>query len=844
MNFAAPKGSKVCTCTTSTTHILSNRPFTPQQNSFQGAEAETLLVHYFPQYIRRGNSAILIRSVGNTSSSVICNYTREFTYYIKEGLTTKYDDPTYLQEFESYWTLHDADMDMAALQLVTEDESAMIIEVGGREKTSANSTRFVKHLIRLIDDFTKDERFEIERTGDDIIMQDFYSLCVSEIIVTDSISASIALLVMLVLVRSLVLMIIPFLNLVCALLCTLGAMYAITLAANVATFVPAIIIAVLIAMTIDYSLFMLVRFRRELDEVSPNGEAISDHDYEEAVHTTVCFAGHVISISGSTLAIAFAGICMLRIELLVTMGLGAALGLFCTILVNLTLGPAMLFTFPRFFATPGIIPCAPQFLARKKHKSSTSKDTMTINNIDSTSATQTTSETQPLIGDKKGTDMEGEKETKEEITSSGWYRIASLLTKTEGAWLIIFLVTLALFPIMYGVRWFKISVNNSLVFTPDLPAMKTLNDMQESFPPGMLYPFYLSAVARNESVGGTFTQEYFAAIPDVIKNIKNVTNNEVDDSGIISTAFAYGSEVDFEMAREFLDPTSPEYNSSYAQMYRMLTDRVLSKDAGHNSSLTMLMVNFNPNGGPIREWVLAVRGVLDNLNEHSPWYWTLSSVFVALVDVCAESFGAFPMMISITVIVIVVLVAVAFRSVVLPLRLVLSLGLTIVWTYGAASLVFCMDALDWLPGLKDVNALYWLIPLVVLTIIVGLGIDYDVFLFSRITEERERGYTADEAIRLGYYHTGGVITGAGVVMAIAFSGLMISKQHVLQQLGFFLSISVLLDTFVIRMLLVPALLHLLGDANWWPHKMPRPHLPDLCAPNKPTSNPETVHEEP
>ena len=51
---------------------------------------------------------------------------------MKEELTTKYEDPTYLQEFESYWTLHDADMDVAALQLVTEDENAMIIDIGGR----------------------------------------------------------------------------------------------------------------------------------------------------------------------------------------------------------------------------------------------------------------------------------------------------------------------------------------------------------------------------------------------------------------------------------------------------------------------------------------------------------------------------------------------------------------------------------------------------------------------------------------------------------------------------------------------------------------------------------------
>jgi len=261
-------------------------------------------------------------------------------------------------------------------------------------------------------------------------------------------------------------------------------------------------------------------------------------------------------------------------------------------------------------------------------------------------------------------------------------------------------------------------------------------------------------------------------------------------------------------------------------MYRMLTDRVLTKD--HKASLMMLMVNFNPNAGPTTEWINAVRRkVIDKLNKETIWHWFLCAVFVDEEDVCKESYHQFPMMVSITVVIIVVLVAIAFKSLIVPLRLVFSLSLTILWTYGASSVVFCMGAFDWISSLKDVDAIYWLIALIVLTIIVGLGIDYDVFLFSRITEERERGYSSDEAIRLGYYHTGGVITGAGVVMAIAFSGLMLSKQHILQQLGFFLSISVLLDTFVIRMLLVPALLHLLGNANWWPSRMPAITLPDL-----------------
>jgi uncharacterized membrane protein YdfJ with MMPL/SSD domain len=148
-------------------------------------------------------------------------------------------------------------------------------------------------------------------------------------------------------------------------------------------------------------------------------------------------------------------------------------------------------------------------------------------------------------------------------------------------------------------------------------------------------------------------------------------------------------------------------------------------------------------------------------------------------------------------------------------------------------LIFCGGVLDWISPSFSHNSggLYWIVPLVALSIIVGLGIDYDVFLFTRITEARKDGMPPGEVIRFGYYHTGSVITGAGIVMSIAFCGLIFSKQFVLRQLGFFLSTSVLLDTFIIRMLVVPTLLYFLGDLNWWPMKMPKPIFLD---PDMPT----------
>lgn len=185
------------------------------------------------------------------------------------------------------------------------------------------------------------------------------------------------------------------------------------------------------------------------------------------------------------------------------------------------------------------------------------------------------------------------------------------------------------------------------------------------------------------------------------------------------------------------------------------------------------------------------------------------------IDVSSCAFDSFPMMIRITMTIVVVFITISISSLLLPIRLVIAIGLTILWIYELATLVFNDGVLDWIsPSFSHNSAgLYWIVPLVALSIIVGLGIDYDIFLFSRITEARKDGMSPTEAIRFGYYHTGSVITGAGIVMSIAFCGLIFSKQPVLRQIGFFLSTSVLLDTFIIRMLVVPTLLYFLGDLN-------------------------------
>lgn len=366
----------------------------------------------------------------------------------------------------------------------------------------------------------------------------------------------------------------------------------------------------------------------------------------------------------------------------------------------------------------------------------------------------------------------------------------------------------------YGLRDFGYTIDNNLVFNNNMPGMAAIKDMTGVFPPGYLYPFYVVGYPSNSSSNmSTFSKEYFKLSTQLAKDIKSDVGG-VDDDGIISMSYTYGNEIPYTMARSLIGPLK---NTTYGKQYNILYNMLQRPDGA--GSIMMLLVNFDPNGGLTEGWFGDMQKLLDAHSgpENGGFSWVITNVLGDTIGACEEAFHVFPVMVGVTISVIAVLLALAFRSIAVPLRLIVTIGLTVTWTYGLASLVFCDGALDWIFG--EPKKIYWIVPPVVFSIIVGLGIDYDVFLFSRITEYRAKGHTTVEAIRYGYYHTGSVITGAGVVMAIAFSGLTISKQQVLQHLGFFLSTSVLLDTFVIRMLLVPSILYFLDRINWWPSKL-------------------------
>ncbi|WP_123027185.1 MMPL family transporter [Mycolicibacterium stellerae] len=177
-----------------------------------------------------------------------------------------------------------------------------------------------------------------------------------------------------------------------------------------------------------------------------------------------------------------------------------------------------------------------------------------------------------------------------------------------------------------------------------------------------------------------------------------------------------------------------------------------------------------------------------------------------------------PIVLVLIALITLVLVFLLTNSAILPVKAVLTNILSLAAAFGAVVWVFQEGHLGAL-GTASTGTLGVQLPVLLFCIAFGLSIDYELFLISRIREywlASHRGWGAsDESVARGVAHTARVITAAALIMVISFAALMASQVSVMRLFGFGLTVAVLVDATLVRMLLVPALMHLLGRANWW-----------------------------
>ncbi len=178
------------------------------------------------------------------------------------------------------------------------------------------------------------------------------------------------------------------------------------------------------------------------------------------------------------------------------------------------------------------------------------------------------------------------------------------------------------------------------------------------------------------------------------------------------------------------------------------------------------------------------------------------------------------------------MLALVFRSVLVPIKAIIMNTLSVSATFGLIVLVFQHGIGASLLGLDGpTSAIFVVVPVLVFAVVFGLSMDYEVFLLARVKEAFDKTGDNEKATEEGLSATASVITSAALIMILVFGVFAFARVLAMQFLGFGLAVAVLLDATIIRMVLVPAIMHLAGEWNWWPGvRRRRPPPPRLTPP--------------
>ncbi len=191
----------------------------------------------------------------------------------------------------------------------------------------------------------------------------------------------------------------------------------------------------------------------------------------------------------------------------------------------------------------------------------------------------------------------------------------------------------------------------------------------------------------------------------------------------------------------------------------------------------------------------------------------------SFLDLQSSLRSRIPLAVAVLALTSFVLLFLLTGSVVLPLKSLVMAGLTLSATLGLLVFIFQRGRLEGFFDYASQGALESTQPILLAAIAFGLSTDYSVFLLARIKEARDTGLPNTEAVAVGLERTGRLVTAAALLFCVAVGAFSMSKVVFIKELGVGMALSVVIDSTLVRALLVPSLMKLLGDWNWW---APRP----------------------
>jgi uncharacterized membrane protein YdfJ with MMPL/SSD domain len=537
---------------------------------------------------------------------------------------------------------------------------------------------------------------------------------------------------------------------------------------KVNTMVGTFLVVMVFGAGTDYCLFLTSRYREDLAAGDPVAATV--------VRTSKIIGG-VIAASAATVIVGFSSMLTAEFGVFKTMGPAIGLAIAVTLVAGLTLTPALL----RVAGDKAFWP----------------------RRLDAIRATSD----------------EG---------SPRWARIADVVRRRPREVLLAGLIALQL-PAA-GLGWY----HQSFDLVRDLPAGADARDgfdtVARHFPGGTISPIYVvltadgpilddarlqavdqltDALRRQPGIAEVRSVTQPAGEPLTTTNLASLTGGATDPAalGIDPATTDLAPFIQALGSPQGLRLTGP-----LLRQYPQITDR-LGLLLGNDGATTRLIVALD--GNPYDNRALdAIRRIAPDTRAALAGT-ALADARVAIggpssfyADMRQISNDDFKLLVAVIVVAIFVVLALLLRSLVAPFYLLATVILSYAATMGITVAVF--EGVFGDPGIT-----FWLAPFL-FVILVALGADYNIFIMSRIREEADAGHEIHEAVTRGITLTGRVITSAGIILAGTFAALMLAPLPNLRQIGFGVTVGILIDTFIVRSLLVPSATMLLGKWAFWP----------------------------
>jgi RND superfamily putative drug exporter len=510
-------------------------------------------------------------------------------------------------------------------------------------------------------------------------------------------------LILLIAFGAIVAAIVPLVLAVTSLLAAFGilALYS-QIVSLVSPYATQLIVLIGLAVAVDYSLFMITRFRSERRR---------GRDKLDAIDVASATAGRAVFFSGLAVAISIAGLLTLDDELFRSMALGTIAVVVVAVIGSLTFLPATLAILGR-----GV-------------------DALRL----------------PLPG-------------RDREEGSGFWSVI-VRGAMSRAIVSTVLVAAVLVAIASPVGRLHIGRTDFTAFPDTIDAVRAVDLMSEKWPEGSTLELQLVVTRANES-GTQAAIEAFSADVDALEGISGRAATRLSGDGTVAN-------VGYVMSGTQNDTANLDL---VRVVRRDLVPRHFAAVPGVEAYI----------GGP-------AAATLDSVSYYS------SGLPIVIGFVLGLSF---------------LLLLVAFRSIVIPIKAILLNLLSTGAAYGLLVLVFQeghgSDLLGFRPGVIEA-----FVPIFIFTILFGLSMDYHVFILTRIKEARDRGLDSNRATETGISITSGTITSAAAIMVVVFAVFVTLQLVIVRQLGLGLAVAVLLDATIVRSVLLPATMRLLGEWNWW-----------------------------